>query len=766
MHAKSLLSNAKLEAGKWMIGASVLALVAWLLAPGLWGRVLVMHDLGNYSLPGRWFLATCLRNGDAYLWDPRLWCGNFVFGENPGTAHPLIMLLYRVLPFATAASFEFAACYLLMFVAMYLFTRRVAGVDAVSGSMAAFLYAFTGFNIQHYVHASFWFAGVHLPLLLLAVDSLLKSPDRKCASLAGLSLAVLTTSEILTVHPQMLWVLGLCELTYAGAACLQHAPARRRLLALASSKMLGILGGCVQLLPSLEVFSQSHRTQVSREFLATGSLPPISWAVQSLSPYLFKASVVAAPTTIPVPPVGTLTFGPAVDLTDWRACELGIYAGAIVPALVAWLVIRWTELNARQRVVARLSLCLALVGLMLSFGEFTPLFELTSRLPPFSLFRDPARYRIAYSFATALLVAVSFQDLRRASLERLTISFRRCWPIFAVVAASMGVTMAGKLYGRIHPEAPLAWAISQSKTEIVLGCSLVATAGALVVLAARRGHWITNIIVVLCIIDVMYFDYRYTKPSSSPRLSEIASTYDPALPREVLRPRANDGQDHRVGMGKGTVWSNAPTIGGVKFVEGYTPVIPLRSLDYDTTSALRLAGADWRIEVGVEGESSWKPVPDPLPRVRLVTKTRLTDDARRDVELIDVEACALVERDLNLTSGASGKAAIVVDRPGQIEVEADAPTAQLLVLSERFAHGWKAFVDGQAAEVLRVNGDFQGCVIPAGRHTAQFVFAPRSFTIGLVLSLMSLLTMLIWFGLTLANRRWTGRPLDEHRGHA
>src|SRR5262249_10948030 len=46
--------------------------------------------------------------------------------------------------------------------------------------------------------------------------------------------------------------------------------------------------------------------------------------------------------------------------------------------------------------------------------------------------------------------------------------------------------------------------------------------------------------------------------------------------------------------------------------------------------------------------------------------------------------------------------------------------------------------------ILRANLFFRALVLPAGNHRVEFRYQPRSFAIGLVVSLLSLVTMSAW----------------------
>ena len=61
----------------------------------------------------------------------------------------------------------------------------------------------------------------------------------------------------------------------------------------------------------------------------------------------------------------------------------------------------------------------------------------------------------------------------------------------------------------------------------------------------------------------------------------------------------------------------------------------------------------------------------------------------------------------------------------------------ILVLSENDYPGWRVYVDGQSANVVRVNYALRGVVVPAGDHQVSFVYRPWSVMGGLLLSLLT-----------------------------
>ena len=52
------------------------------------------------------------------------------------------------------------------------------------------------------------------------------------------------------------------------------------------------------------------------------------------------------------------------------------------------------------------------------------------------------------------------------------------------------------------------------------------------------------------------------------------------------------------------------------------------------------------------------------------------------------------------------------------------------MVSESYHPGWQAVVDGTPQPVLRVNGDFLGCVVGPGKETVSLDFHPESLRDG------------------------------------
>lgn len=87
------------------------------------------------------------------------------------------------------------------------------------------------------------------------------------------------------------------------------------------------------------------------------------------------------------------------------------------------------------------------------------------------------------------------------------------------------------------------------------------------------------------------------------------------------------------------------------------------------------------------------------------------------------------------------------DEPEDVELSVDAQAQGYLVLSDNYASGWQATVDGKPAEIIRANVAFRAVQVPPGKHVVKFEYRPALFYIGAGISAVA---VVILMGLPLA----------------
>ncbi len=68
--------------------------------------------------------------------------------------------------------------------------------------------------------------------------------------------------------------------------------------------------------------------------------------------------------------------------------------------------------------------------------------------------------------------------------------------------------------------------------------------------------------------------------------------------------------------------------------------------------------------------------------------------------------------------------------PRSLEYQSHSAVDGFVVFSEIYYPGWEATIDGQPADVVRVNYILRALEVPAGDHTITFTFRPKPYTVG------------------------------------
>jgi len=137
-------------------------------------------------------------------------------------------------------------------------------------------------------------------------------------------------------------------------------------------------------------------------------------------------------------------------------------------------------------------------------------------------------------------------------------------------------------------------------------------------------------------------------------------------------------------------------------------------------------------------------VEDRAPRVYWAERTRTAADVGAALEMV-ASAEFRPGRDAVLTgSRSTAEEELTPGVTEEIRFESthvdarvllDAPG--LLVIGDTFLPGWQATIDGNPAEILRVNGVVRGLRVPPGRHRVLLRYDPASFRWGCAVSLLT-----------------------------
>ena len=94
---------------------------------------------------------------------------------------------------------------------------------------------------------------------------------------------------------------------------------------------------------------------------------------------------------------------------------------------------------------------------------------------------------------------------------------------------------------------------------------------------------------------------------------------------------------------------------------------------------------------------------------------------------------------------AANSARVTAYEPDRVAMATQTATPGLLVVSEIYESGWRAYVDGQEVEILPTDHALRGIPIPSGEHTVEMRYDPLSLRLGLWISGIATLAMVVIF---------------------
>jgi hypothetical protein len=686
----------------WAVWLSAAALLVPFAAIWFGGRVLPLSDMRGLHLPIRALYSQALRAGDSVLWTPAIFSGTYIHGEGQGGFfYPLRWLTYRWLPLQSAFNLELLLNYVIVFAGTVVLLRRLLPVSLSSAAFGAMSFAFGGFMLLHVSHLNMVGVLAFMPWMIWLTDVILAETNGRTRLWAALALALVVASQWLVGFPQAMYF----SLLGTAPVALYRMVTGRRMAPIAiwaGALALGTAIAAVQILPTLDIAEQSYRARPGPGFTMMYSLHPVN-VLQLWSPYSWPSRVY----TVDEPPI---------------IHEFALYTGAFCTVALLWLAVRLRALDRAARQLALAALALGTLALVMAFGRFGWLGPLLVQVPVLSVFRAPARHIVLVHLAMAVLAAITFEDLLAIRQGTRAAPRRLLWvlalPPLAAACVVWAINGGSGWVPSVDGAAPLRVA-ALAIVPIAIICVLFFA-------VARQWPLALPVLVLAAAGDLAYSGLSFA-------LSDPPTTLD-RLVTEPLPPAAAGSYIWRPPE---IVDGDLPAMYGYRLADGYLALSPRRWLDPASTPALRIAGVAWRRD-----PEGWTRVPNPLPRARLVAETAVMPRrlVRRTLPRLDVNRTAIVEADVPGLQGPPGAAVLLTDRPGLIVVETTAAGRQLLVLTERFHEGWRALRGCESAPV-RLYGELIGCIVPAGRHTVELRFEPRSFTRGARISLAALLLL-------------------------
>jgi uncharacterized membrane protein YfhO len=94
-------------------------------------------------------------------------------------------------------------------------------------------------------------------------------------------------------------------------------------------------------------------------------------------------------------------------------------------------------------------------------------------------------------------------------------------------------------------------------------------------------------------------------------------------------------------------------------------------------------------------------------------------------------------------SGTKNKVEFISENNNRLRLQVMAPENGLLVLSDTYYPGWKAFVNGKETKIYKADYTFRAIPLNAGTHRVEFVYDPLSFKLGALFTFLGFIGCVI-----------------------
>jgi len=736
------LSRRGLAAAAAALGALVVAVNL----PLLTGAAHPIWDADAAYAPWHMLVSDAARALRLLVWDP--WSnGGSPDGFDPqfGARSPLHLLVGLVFGGSLGSFYVlWLTTWWLSGVGTLLLSRWL-GFGAVGAGIAALAFSFSGFQLGHAQHTSFVFAYAAMPFVVWRLDVALCTrrlrPTAESAALFGMaSLGGYPGVSVVSAMFLGLWALGRVALA-RGSAPEATPDALPRVVAtpgwLAGAAALwGVVAIVVAAPTTLGLAYEAHGFSDRSEAVS------------------FERAV---ETNAMLPAALFSAFGPGVanlkraDRDAWPGSDVSsmtFYLGAVT----LWLAACALAL-ARRRAFPAWLWAMGLLGLGFALGTTLPLRGwLYDLVPPTRFFRHASIFRAWFELAVAIAAGIGWRELEGARRGPVD-GARRFVPLALALALAGAATTQLGLVGRVSSPPPELRALL---VHGALAWAGVVALAAAVSLRVRRGAALGAAAIALAALDLgatawlqrgLRMDRREAAAESWRAVEagrrhgfDLVALDTPRVFTSDLFPaNTNKNLPQRI-----------PTL------RNYTPLLNRfqRSSVADLNEIGWAIGADrmWFVPRRAAGFVALSDANRELAAARFRSTRRrfiplhVPDDVLDPLPPGEDGPRAARDRATLLRMGPASRLPhrVLVYEPERLVIEVDAPDAGYAVVTDRWARGWTARVDGEPTPLLGAGFVFRAVAVPPGTHEIEMVYAPRSHPALLVASWGTLATVLAW----------------------
>lgn len=354
-------------------------------------------DIWHFNFALKFLLSQTLKAGYLPFWSKDIGTGFPLLAEGQtGMFNLYNLIAFKFLSPVLAFNLGFITIFLTAALGTYLFCRAIK-FSKLASFYGAVIFSFSGIFVVQMVHYNLIQAASFLPWFFFLTEKILQTSKKRWI----LALALALSQQIYSGFQQLVLITLIGIAIYLIVKIIREKNIKM-FLPIFAALLLGGIFSLPQVLPTLELTLNSGRTTgVSIATLADFPFMPQN-LLGFLNPYIFGD-----------PRVGTY---PRFS-KDWGIFwESTVYLG-IIPIILAVLAI----IKFHSNKVIKSFLIILLIALILLLGKSTPLFFIF-QIPPFSLFRVPARFIFLFVWTLAILAAFFLSQIKSKKIALLIVA--------------------------------------------------------------------------------------------------------------------------------------------------------------------------------------------------------------------------------------------------------------------------------------------------------------------------------------------------------
>lgn len=734
----------------------------------LFGNSWLHDDFPYVYYPGKFLAAVSLADGIFPFWNP------YSFSGMPFFADPQIAILYPfnfilkyfvsdsyLSPLAVQNSIVFH--FLLLSVFCYFLSKELKFGNFVS-LIFSLMFTYSSYMIIHMIHMNLIETVVWLPLLLLLILKFINNQKYIYIILAALIMAV----SVLAGYPQCFFYnyiflsVILFYYIYNSVKIKDYKSVRFISIGLIIFFAISVCISSVQLLPTYIFSENSSRIDIGYEFAKQGSVHPMD-IVTLFVPKIF----------------GTFNWNQgAEEVSYWSVKNAGghqegsymytistLYL-SLLPVLILIPVTGFSFKRKNLKFPVIFFLVLSILILLFSFGGnffFHQIFYYF--VPVFNKFRNPGHITYLFSLCILLITAFGLNEIIKNKEEIKKYFSSKYFIVTASVLVLVFLMSAMGFFksssGPAANQQVASWISKQINIFVFLSLIYIALLYAYFNNKINTGIFKLTLLIIL-FADLYLFAYNQNNGNQNPAVmykqnSGLITQIKEDQKDELFRVNMRQGSNMLFQRYQGAV-DKIQLVEGVN-VLNLNRTVPVNN-DSNANQVFDLLNVKYKIKVDEKGKAmSLANNEGYLPRAKMFYDVKVISDENQLKEFMkgkeyDFNRTLVLEKSPQNISlpkfDSSDKINSTVNFTeyglNKIKLEVDTDENGFLFLSEIYYPDWKALVDGKESEIFRTDYCLRSVYLEKGKHTVEFVYDSKEFSLGSKISGITLLLSLIITG--------------------